>query len=218
MAEIQEVDVQQVMERIREAIRRRRSGEETPERVAAPENGSGSPDFRPLQAVGDLRRVVVTSHRRLLGPVIVAIKRGLLKLLTPLLEQQAAYNAAAIRAIADADHRMRALELRHAQALARSEEQPGASIADVRAQLRDEVAHLRGDLVARIVEDAGVRHAALRGEVMAAVSALREELAAQAQAMESAAQQGDLARIATWAAMSGSAASSTPRRSSGRPT
>jgi O-antigen chain-terminating methyltransferase len=183
--ETQEVDVQQVMERIREAIRRRRSVAETPEQLSCSDNGSGSPDFAHLQSIGDLRTVAVASHRRLLGAIIVAIKKVLLKLLTPMLERQAAYNAAAIRAMADTDNRMRAMEWRQAQALARSEEQLGASIAEVSAQLRDEIPRLRGDLFARIVEDVDARHAALRQEVLGTVSVLREELAAQWRALES---------------------------------
>lgn len=186
MADTQEVDVQQVMERIREAIRRRRSVEATTERPTAVDNGSGSLDVGHLQSVGDLSSVAVPSHRRVLGPVIVAIKKILLKLLTPLLEQQAAYNAAATRAMADTDNRMHAMEWRQAQALARSEEQLGASIAAVGARLQEEVTRLRGDLFSRVVEDAATRHEALRQEVLAAVSALRDELAAQRRATESA--------------------------------
>jgi O-antigen chain-terminating methyltransferase len=117
----------------------------------------------------------------------VAIKKILLKLLTPLLEQQAAYNAAATRAMADTDNRMRAMEWRQAQALARSEEQLAASIAEVGARLQEEITRLRGDVLARIVEDVGARHTALREDVMAEASALREALAAQSRAMESAA-------------------------------
>jgi SAM-dependent methyltransferase len=188
VAETQEVDVQQVMERIREAIRRRRSVEATTEGLSASDNGSGALDIGHLQSVGDLSSVAVPSHRRVLGPIIVAIKKILLKLLTPLLEQQATYNAAATRAMADTDNRMRAMEWQHAQALAHSEEQLGASIAKVSAHVEEEVSRLRGALFARIVEDVAARHVALRQEVLAAVSAFREELAAQSRAMESARQ------------------------------
>ena len=98
MADTQEVDVQQVMERIREAIRRKRSAEATMERLSPSDNGSGGLDVGQLESVGDLSSVAVPSHRRVLGPIIVAIKKILLTLLTPLLERQAAYNAAATRA------------------------------------------------------------------------------------------------------------------------
>ena len=186
MTDTQEIDVQQVMERIREAIRRRRSAETTTERPSASDHGSGSLDVGQLQSVGDLSSVAVTSHRRVLGAGIVPIKKILLKLLTPMLEQQTTYNAAAVRAMADTDNRMRALEWRHAHALARSEEQLGASIADLSAHVEEEISRLRGALFARIVEHVGARHAALRQEVLAAVSALREELVAQSRAIESA--------------------------------
>src|SRR5205814_9177981 len=69
---------------------------------------------------------------------------------------------------------------------ARSEEQLGASIAEVGARLEEEVARLQGDLFSRIVEDVVARHAALRQEVLAEVAALREELATQSRAMDSA--------------------------------
>jgi SAM-dependent methyltransferase len=186
VADTEEVDVQQVMERIREAIRRRRSAEATTERPSASDNGSGILDVGHLQAVGDLSSVAVPSHRRVLGPVMVAIKKTLLKLLTPMLEQQAAYNAAATRALADTDNRMRAMEWRQAQALARSEEQLGASIAEVSARLEEEVGRLQGDLFSRIIEDVVARQAALRQEVLAEVAALREELATRSRAMDSA--------------------------------
>jgi SAM-dependent methyltransferase len=183
VAEPQEVDVQQVMERVREAIRRRRSLEGTPERPST--NSAGTSDFGHLQTVGDLRTVAVTSHRTLFGPVIVAIKKALLRLLTPMLEQQAAFNAAAIRAMADTDNRMQAMDWRFDQALARSQERLGADVSELRTELREAIARVRVDVVTQIVEDLGARHAALRGEVLATVSALREELDAQSRAMES---------------------------------
>ena len=121
MARPEEVDVQQVMGRIREAIRRRRSNEEAPQHAAAA-NGSLSSDFAHLQSMGELGKVAITSHRRLVGLVIVAVKKVLLKLLAPILEQQAAYNAAAVRAMANTDNRMQAMEWRHDHALAKSQE------------------------------------------------------------------------------------------------
>jgi O-antigen chain-terminating methyltransferase len=193
VVETQEVDVQQVMERIREAIRRRRSLADTPA-PSTSDNGAGSPDFGHLPSLGDLGTVSVTSHRRLVGPLIVAVKRLLLKLLTPLLEQQAAYNAAVIRAIADTDNRMQALGW-HTQALARGQAQLEADVSDLRrvlddvARVRDDLAHVtddlarvRGDVLARIVEDVGARHAALRQEILE----LRGQLADQGEAAQRA--------------------------------
>jgi SAM-dependent methyltransferase len=198
VARPQEVDVEHVMERIREAVRRRRNVEQTSEPLSVSDNGSRSPDFAHLQSVGDLHGVVIASHRRLLGSLVVAAKRVLLKLLTPILDQQAAYNAAAVRAMADTDNRVHAMEWRHDQALAQalaqvlatSQEQLEAGLSDLRAQFQDEMTRVRGDVFVRIVEDVSGRHAALRQELLAEVAALRAallgEIAALGQALESA--------------------------------
>jgi len=194
VARPQEVDVQHVMERIREAVRRRRNVEQTSEPLSVAENGSRTPDFGHLQSVADLHNVVLTSHRRLLGSVVLAVKRALLKLLTPILDQQAAYNVAAVRAMADTDNRVHAMEWRHdqalAQALAMTQEQLEASLSDLRAQFQDEMTRVRGDVFVRIVEDVSARHAVLRQELLAEVAALRAalrgELAALGGALESA--------------------------------
>lgn len=167
MAEGQDIDVEQVMERVREAVRRRRSLAETPERPAAPDHGAEAADFGHLQSVGDLRYVTVGSHRALLGPVVVAIKKTMLKLLTPMLEQQAAYNAAAIRAMADTDNRMQAMGWRYDQAFARSQERLGADVSDLRRELRDGIARVQDDVFGRVVNEADARHATLRQDLLA---------------------------------------------------
>ena len=178
MVRPQEVDVQQVMERIREAVRRRRNNEESPPHAAA-SNGALSPGLAHLQSLGELGKVTIASHRRLLGLFVVKVKKMLLKLLTPILEQQAAYNAAAVRAIADTGNRMQAMEWRYDHALAKGLEQLAADVADLRAQVQNDLDRLRGAVFARLVEEVDARQASLRQEVLAATSDIHRQLAAR---------------------------------------
>ena len=170
MARPQEVDVQQVMERIREAVRRRRSNDEAPQHAAV-SSGVLPPGLVYLQSLGDLNKVTVTSHRRLFGLVVVTIKKILLKLLTPILEQQAAYNAAAVRAIADTNNRMQAMEWRHDHALAESQEQLAGDIADLLARVQADLDRLRSTVSGRLVQEVDAHHAALPREAAPADAA-----------------------------------------------
>jgi SAM-dependent methyltransferase len=190
VAEAQDADVQQVMERIRENIRRRRSLEHgsTSEPLApAFDHGQEAPDFAHLQSVGDLRKISFTSHRWLLGPLIIAVKKMLFTLLTPLLERQATYNAASARALADIGtgmewrqtHALRAAT-EQLSALERGHRQLHAELSDLRAHLSAEMARVKVDLFAP--------DSPLRQEVLASTSDLRQELAAQSREIEAARQ------------------------------
>lgn len=191
MAEGQDADVQQVMERIRENIRRRRSLEPSPGSeppASAFDHGQGSPDFARLQSLGDLRQISFTSHHWLLGPLIIAVKKILFKLLTPLLERQAAYNAASARAMADIGP---AMERRQTHALRAATEQLDrqfqTELSEIRAHLSAEIAQVSAE-IAQVKGDMFARHAQLRQEALATASDLRQELAAQSRAIESALQ------------------------------
>lgn len=201
MAEAQDIDVQQVMERIRESLRRSPNLEPSPTAeplASAFDNGQPAPDFARLQSLGNLGKVSFTSHRRLLGPLVVAVKKTLLKLLTPILERQAAYNAASARAMADIGTWMQTLERRQTHALQaiteqlsgleRSHRRLHAEVSDLRAHLSEEMARASGDLFARVAEDVVARDSQRRQEALATASDLRQELAAQSRAIESARQ------------------------------
>ena len=68
--------------------------------VSPAQGAQGTADLTLLRSGGDLTRINFTSHRRNLGPLVVLAKRGLSRLLTPILERQSAYNAANARVIA----------------------------------------------------------------------------------------------------------------------
>ncbi len=201
MAETQEVDVQQVMARIRDHLRRQRSSEGGPASPsAAPGDDSGplALDVANLQLIGDLRKVSFTSHRWLLGSLILAVKKVLVKLLTPVLERQTAYNMASARSTADVGAWVQTLESRQAHALQRAVEHLAAlerdhgrlqaEVAELRTRLGADVARVkeevlagvRGDLFARVAEEIRARDAALRQDVREDVLArdarLREEI------------------------------------------
>ena len=69
----------------------------------------GTADLTLLRSEGDLTRIGFTSHRRTLGSLVVLAKRGLSRLLTPILERQTAYNAANARVIASLKNEISAL-------------------------------------------------------------------------------------------------------------
>jgi hypothetical protein len=100
MNEVQEIDVERIMERIRENIRRRRSAGDIP----APErdsstflHGQVATDFACLHSGYDINDVPFVSHRRILGSLVLATKKAIRKLLAPILDRQVAYNAASTR-------------------------------------------------------------------------------------------------------------------------
>jgi tRNA (mo5U34)-methyltransferase len=73
-------------------------GEHAP--VSPAKGAQGTADLALLLSGSDLTRIIFTSHRRVLGPLVVLAKKGLSRLLTPILERQTAYNAANARVIA----------------------------------------------------------------------------------------------------------------------
>ena len=96
---MQEIDVEQLMERIRANVRRRRSVEEPrPSNLVSPfDSGQSAADLTFLHSAYDVRNIPFVSHRGGFGPLVVAAKKILRKLLTPILERQVGYNAANAR-------------------------------------------------------------------------------------------------------------------------
>lgn len=105
---MQEMDVEQVMARIRDSISARRSvekGGEIPQGVAP--NGHEPADVAHLDSLCDIRKIEFTSHRPVVGWVVVVLKKILRKLLTPILERQIAYNEAGVQAIESLQRQLR---------------------------------------------------------------------------------------------------------------
>ena len=164
------VDVEQVMERIRENLKRRRppaDGQSSDNHVTPLDEGQAAADFAYVHSGHDIRDFPLTSRRRVLGPLLVLTRRILRKLVAPFLERQVAYNAANTR-------------------LTRVLKEWIGSLDDAQARLRKEVRalgpHLREELLAvesRLREEVQAVESRLREEVQAVESRLREEFAAQ---------------------------------------
>jgi SAM-dependent methyltransferase len=66
-----------------------------------PPDGQVTRDLASLHRISAVAKVHFTSHRKMLGPVVILLKQGLRKLLAPLLDRQAGYNAANTRLLFD---------------------------------------------------------------------------------------------------------------------
>ena len=65
--------------------------------IAPLDNDQLAADFTYLHSVCDIRKITFTSHRRILGRLVIAAKTVLRKLIAPILERQTAFNAASLR-------------------------------------------------------------------------------------------------------------------------
>jgi O-antigen chain-terminating methyltransferase len=89
-------DVDEIMERIRETIRRRRQ-EEASSGIKTYSDGQIGADLGLLHSGYDVYNVHFTSHRKVLGPIVLFAKKILRQLLTPILLRQVSYNASNAR-------------------------------------------------------------------------------------------------------------------------
>jgi tRNA (mo5U34)-methyltransferase len=98
--------------------------------VSPAKGAQGTADLALLLTGSDLTHMSFTSHRRRLGPLVILAKKGLSRLLTPILERQTAYNAANARLIAALKDEFSALwaatQLQPAK-LAAQRDRPGAN-------------------------------------------------------------------------------------------
>ncbi|MDE2058526.1 MAG: methyltransferase domain-containing protein [candidate division NC10 bacterium] len=175
MDELQEIDVEQVMDRIRENIRRKRTGEEgfCPSAQQAGINpapteqgmgprpygtGNGTPplqtdgqmaaDLAALRSGYDVYRVHFTSHRKFLGSFIVIVKKILQKLLNPIFTRQVAYNAANARIAAHLEEEIETIR-QHVQLRQELSEQQAKelqAIAEQQAKELQAIAELQAQL------------------------------------------------------------------------
>jgi SAM-dependent methyltransferase len=211
MDQVQEIDVEQIMRRIRENIRRRRGAEEHPtsEKHTSPfADGQAATDFAYLHSGYDIQHVSFVSHRRILGPLLIAVKKVLRKLLTPILERQTAYNAANVRVTTHIKDWIASLDRQHtltlagqSQALHELRQETLAAQSQALHELRQETLaaqsqalhELRQETLAAQSQALHDMHAQRRQEILAAqVQALQEMnaqrrpevLAAQLQALQ----------------------------------
>ena len=213
MGEVQGIDVEQIMERIRENIRRRRSTGESPtseNHVSPFDDGQAAADFAYVHSGYDIRNASFVSHRRVVGPLVAAAKKALRKLLNPILERQVLYNAASTRVATHIKEWIETLDRQQAQAvqavnnqmetLGRSQAQLREEAFHAHGQLREEFlaleSRLRGALAAQsqLRDDVLAAQSQLREDVLVARSRLREEVAAQSQTLHAVGQSSAAAR------------------------
>jgi 2-polyprenyl-3-methyl-5-hydroxy-6-metoxy-1,4-benzoquinol methylase len=97
MDDVQPIDVKEIMDQIREKIRKRQQGLSHSDPANALSDGPVAADLACLQSSYNISHIHFTSHRKGLGWLVVLAKQVLRKLLTPILERQLAYNAANTR-------------------------------------------------------------------------------------------------------------------------
>ncbi len=124
-----EVDVQKIVDRIRQTLRRDRPAGDTPDAWALFAERQLTADIAGLYGTSDPAQVSLVSHRRILGRVVVGLKRTLRTLLTPILGRQAAYNTMNAR-VAD---RLR----EHLATLEEQQRQTRRELDELRAAVQD---------------------------------------------------------------------------------
>ena len=144
--ETPEIDVEKVMEQIRENVRKRRQGF-PPSKTASPlPPDQVAADLTSLHRGSDIYPLRFTSHRRVLGRLVVLAKKMLQQLLTPILDRQLAYNAANTRVTSSLWEQVATLRQQQAEALQALRLEVKAQLAAVQQQqaaVQAEIATLR---------------------------------------------------------------------------
>jgi O-antigen chain-terminating methyltransferase len=167
-----EIDVEQIVAEIRERVARRRGTSPTAAAGPGARRAEMAADLETLQTHHDISRAPVVSSRRLVGPLLVALKRLLGALLAPFLGQQAVYNAANARFARDLADDVGNLASR-GEGMARAAEEHAVALQGQLAALGDEWRDaLRAETAARHAQ--AVAQAADLG---AELSGTRSELA-----------------------------------------
>src|SRR6266850_3142876 len=111
------VDVTEIMRQVKEQANQQRQ-KFALSTVASPRrNSQVAEDLSFLQSSQDISQVRFSSHRKVVGDIIILVKRVLLQLLTPVFERQSAYNAVNARLVASLGERVERMEERVASAL-----------------------------------------------------------------------------------------------------
>jgi len=209
MDDLQGIDVERIVQQIQEKVRERQANT-LPTAIAHPSNGQLTADVAALHCHSNPFHIKFASHRKVLGRLVTLAKEGLRRLLTPILEQQLAYNTTNTRVISliweqlQEMHRLQMHEIHHLQLTLQAEISGlRGEIRDLKSEVKDlksEVKDLKSEVKDREGEirdlDAevgalGAQHVALRGEVEtvgqrqeAALRALRQAVEQQLEALQ----------------------------------
>jgi hypothetical protein len=92
-----EIDVEQLMKQISASRTKRIWGSPASRVTALPSSSQELPDLSFLQSSYDIYHVDFTSHRKIMGRMVVFIKQALRQFMTPILQRQCLFNAASAR-------------------------------------------------------------------------------------------------------------------------
>lgn len=195
MDDLQGIDVERIVQQIQERVRERQSGTPSPA-IAHPSNGQLRADVAALHCHSNPFHIKFASHRKVLGRLVTLAKEGLRRLLTPVLEQQLAYNTTNTRVISliweqlQEMHRLQMHDIHQLRLTLQAE------ISDLRGEIRDlksEVKDREGEIrdLGAEVGALGAQRVALRGEVEtlgqrqeAALRALRQAVEQQLEELQ----------------------------------
>lgn len=99
MDQLPEANVIEIMRQVRERASRQRQKFALSSAASPRRNGQTAEDLGFLQSSQDLSQIRFSSHRKVVGDIIVFVKRTLQQLLTPILERQSAYNVVNARLV-----------------------------------------------------------------------------------------------------------------------
>jgi SAM-dependent methyltransferase len=105
------------MRQVREQAGRQRQKFAVASAASPRRNSQVAEDLSFLQSAQDISLVRFSSHRKVVGDLIILVKRVLQQLLTPIFERQSAYNSVNARLVASLCERMERMEERVASAL-----------------------------------------------------------------------------------------------------
>jgi len=114
---VADVDVTQIMKQIREQAGRQRQKFAASSAASPRRNRQMAEDLGFLQRAQDIAQVHISSHRKVVGDLIVFAKRFLQQLLSQVFERQSAYNAVNARLMASLCERVERMEEQVASAL-----------------------------------------------------------------------------------------------------
>jgi 2-polyprenyl-3-methyl-5-hydroxy-6-metoxy-1,4-benzoquinol methylase len=115
--QLPEANVVEIMRQVRERASSQRQKFALSSAASPRRNGQTAEDLRFLQSSQDLSQIRFSSHRKVVGDIIVFVKRALQQLLTPILERQSAYNVVSARLVAHLCERVEHMEEQVASAL-----------------------------------------------------------------------------------------------------
>lgn len=185
---VADIDVSRIVDQLTNRLRPPRSVRNDGNTSAAAD-GRLAADLAKLRDGCDPGQIEFVSHRKRVGPLVVAIKRALRRLLTPVLARQAEYNETAARAISTLRAHVIALERQRAAAADESRTQgQTSSVHDASACVSAPLGRLL-DAVADYIAETG--HAADDLQIIETISRDLAPIASRAAGAPVEAQSGE---------------------------